>query len=114
MLKHIIISITCATIFPQVASAATLFFEKTPGSKVNAGEAMKIMADQKPMFKCQTVSTGPNVNPVVVSGTLTTWHTNVGTPMESPVSALAEGKQLIRCEPVYIDVNTSRVRKAKI
>lgn len=97
--------------FIGIASRASTFHDALPGAKLNASEAQKLMATDKPVFRCTQIQTGPRINPIKVKGTNDTFHTSVGKPIENVVDRLASGGKTWRCDEVYISQDSARVRK---
>ena len=98
----------------RVSFGATSFYAETPSNKISASEALKLGATGKPIFKCESIRPGPNVNPVKVKGSTATWHTTVPEKgIDAPALNLAEGKKTIRCSEMYVDADTARVRKVQ-
>lgn len=97
-----------------VANAETTFHADTPANKITAREAAKRMKADKETFKCRAVKLGPNINPVVEPKAPTTWHTAISADIgERAIDLLTENKRVVKCESVYLDSDTARVRKVQ-
>ena len=89
---------------------ADIFLDSKPTSTITASEAGK---SKTPVYKCQSVKSGPNIDPVKVKGSKTIWSNSVGAGIENGGDLLAEGKKIFRCKSVQMDSLSAKMRKAE-
>lgn len=97
----------------SIAHAETVFLDNKPTSVMKPGDAAKA-SKTKPVYKCEKVKQGPNINPVKVAGTPTLWVQDAGAGIEDAGDKLADGKTLYRCKTVAIDSETGRMKAATL
>jgi hypothetical protein len=110
--KNALFVMIVLTLLTAAANAETTFHAETPGSKVSASQAAKLMKTSHDVWRCRAVHQGPNINPVSISSSPTTWHTAVGHDLgDKALDMMSDGKRVVRCEQVTIDPTSLRVRK---
>lgn len=89
---------------------ADVFLDAKPTSTMSASDAGK---SKTPVFKCERVKQGPNINPVKVPGSKTIWAKDIGKGLENAGDLIADGKTIFRCKSMALDPLTARMKKAE-
>lgn len=95
--------------FSVTANADTVYLSAKPGSVITADAAA---SSTKPVYACQTVHRGPNINPVKVPGTETIWSSAPGKGETNVAALLADGKTAFRCKSEKLDQASGRMKSA--
>ena len=95
---------------PSVCLADTVFLTTKPTAMtLKAASTSKV-----PVWKCERVKLGPNINPVKVAGSTAIWSASVGKGIENAGELLADNKTVYRCKSMLKDNETGRMKSASI
>ena len=98
-------------LFAWIAKADTEFLTEAPSATITPADAGK---SKDPVFKCERVKRGPNVNPVKVPGSKTIWTKGPIKGIDNAGELLADNKKLYRCKSMLMDNESARMKSFSV